>query len=114
MADFKPVLETRDLGPGQRAAARAHGRDLVIVNVGQTYYALEGRCPKGGTHLGKEGQLMGDLLVCPRDQWAFDVRTGRRVEPKPGPALQRYAIKVEENRILVGPAIAGGDAESAA
>lgn len=113
MEDFEAVLETRDLGPGQRAAARAHGRDLVVVNVGQTYYALDAHCPNGGTHLGEEGRLSGDLIVCPHDQWAFDIRTGRRVEPEAGPSLHRYAIKVEENRILVGPTLTGNGGHGA-
>lgn len=104
MPDYQSVMETRDLGPGQRAAARVRGADLVVVNVGQSYYALEARCPNDGVHLGEEGRLAGYLLTCPTDGWSFDVRTGQRVEPAgPAPALTRYLLRVAENRIEVGP-----------
>lgn len=110
MSDYEPVLQTRDLGPGKVASVRAHGRDLVLANVGQTYYALDARCPNEGTNLGRSGELRDYLLVCPTDQWAYDVRTGERVRPSAGPPLRRYDIRVEDNAVLVGPPVGGNGA----
>ena len=104
MHDYETVMETRDLGPGQRAASRARHTDLALVNVGQTYFAVDARCPNDGVHLGEEGRLDGYRLTCPGDGWSFDVRTGERVAPEgPGASLRRYDLRVEENRIQVGP-----------
>ena len=103
MAGFLPVLTTPELGPGEMREVHAHGRDLLLVNVGQTYYALDARCPDDGTNLAREGRLKGTVLLCPRDDSAFDVRTGERLEPAGRPHLSRYAIRVEENTIKVGP-----------
>lgn len=105
MQDYVPVLRTPELGPGQMREVRAHGRRLVVVNVGQTYYALAARCPNDGTDLGREGRLKGFWLICPRDDAAYDVRTGERVDRPAGPPLARYAIRVAENQIQVGPRI---------
>ncbi|MFO7261915.1 MAG: Rieske 2Fe-2S domain-containing protein [bacterium] len=103
MAGFVPVLTTPELGPGEMREVHAHGRDLLLVNVGQTYYALDARCPDDGTNLAREGRLTGTVLLCPRDDSAFEVRTGERLAPAGRPPLGRYAIRVEENTIAVGP-----------
>ncbi len=105
MAGFLPVLTTPELGPGEMREVHAHGRDLLLVNVGQTYYALDAHCPDYGKNLAREGRLKGTVLLCPRDDSAFDVRTGERLEPNGGPPLGRYAIRVEENTIQVGPRV---------
>lgn len=103
MSDYEPVLQTRDLGPGQIASVEVRGRRIAVANVGQTYYALDGRCRNEGTDLGRSGTLRGFVLVCPADRWGYDVRTGERVEPARGRGLRRYGLKVEENTILIGP-----------
>ncbi|HUF51464.1 MAG TPA: Rieske 2Fe-2S domain-containing protein [Longimicrobiales bacterium] len=101
MAEFETVLRTPDLGPGSIAEVQAHGRDLAVANVGQTYYALEATCPVDGTNLAREGRLVDDLLVCPHDDARFDVRTGERIDGRG--ALQRHEVRVEGNDVRVGP-----------
>lgn len=101
--EFVPVAKTPDLGPGDIKEVEAHGRQVGVANVGQTYYAFDPQCPMDGTNLASEGVLKGDLLVCPQDDAVFDVRTGKCVEPEGQPGLQRYAIRVESNEVKVGP-----------
>jgi nitrite reductase/ring-hydroxylating ferredoxin subunit len=101
MADFETVLRTPELGPGTIAQVHAHGTDLAVANVGQTYYALEASCPVDGTNLARDGRLDGDLLICPNDQARFDVRTGARVDGRG--ALLPHVVRVEGNEIRVGP-----------
>lgn len=101
--EYQSVLRTPELGPGQLHEVEAHGEAVVLANVGQTYHALSARCPNDDVNLAQEGRLQGDLLICPNDDWAFDVRTGRRVRPSGGPGLRRYPIEIEENVIKVGP-----------
>ncbi|MGQ0562270.1 MAG: Rieske (2Fe-2S) protein [Gemmatimonadota bacterium] len=104
--EFTPVLKTPDLGPGNIAEVEAHGRHVGVTNVGQTYYAFDAACPVDGTNLAREGVLRGDLLVCPQDAAAFDVRTGECVAPEGQPGLQRYSVRVEENQVKIGPRVA--------
>lgn len=101
MDEWQTVLRTPELGPGDVAAVQAHGRDLMLVNVGQTYYAVEARCPVDGTDLARSGKLEGDLVVCPNDHARFDVRTGARLDG--AGMLERHAIRVEGNEVRVGP-----------
>lgn len=101
MSEFETVLRTPELGPGDIAEVHAHGHDLAVANVGQTYYALDARCPVDGTNLARDGRLDGDLLICPNDAARFDVRTGERVDG--GGSLRSHSIRVEGNEVRVGP-----------
>jgi nitrite reductase/ring-hydroxylating ferredoxin subunit len=103
MDAYQTVLRTPDLGPGHLVEVEAHGHPVALANVGQTYYAVDARCPNDGTNLAREGRLEGDLLICPRDEAAFDVRSGDRVDGEDGIALRSYAIQVAGNEIRVGP-----------
>lgn len=103
MTQYQSVLRTQDLGPGRVVEVKAHGRALALANVDQTYYAVDARCPEDGANLAREGRLDGDLLICPVDRTAFDVRSGGRVGGG-GPPLRTYPIQVTENEIRVGRA----------
>jgi nitrite reductase/ring-hydroxylating ferredoxin subunit len=101
--EFVPVIRTPDLGPGDVREVEAHGRAVGVTNVGQTYYAFDASCPVDGTNLARDGVLRGDIIKCPQDKAEFDVRTGERVDSDAEGELERYAIKVEENQVKVGP-----------
>lgn len=101
MAPFETVLRTADLGPGTLTEVQAHGSELVLANIGQTYYAVDARCPIDGTNLAREGLLDGDHLICPYDAAAFDIRTGHRVDGDG--ALRTHTIRVEGNEVRIGP-----------
>lgn len=111
MADFEPVLRTPELGPGEIREVEAHGETLALLNVGQTYYALDAYCPTDDTNLARRGRLRGDHLECPVDHATFDVRTGERVDDESGPGLRKYAIEVAGNEIRVGPVLEDGQRE---
>lgn len=102
MGDIETPLRTPDLGPGEIREVEVRGEVLLVTNIGQTYYAMSAFCPNDGVNLARDGELQGDKVVCPGDLWAFDVRTGTTVEPGGEPGLRRYAITIDENRILIG------------
>ena len=97
---FRTVLRTAELGPGQVREVNAAGATLALANVGQTYYALDARCPVDGTNLAREGRLSGDDLVCPHDGTHFDVHTGSASDADA--QLRSYEIRVRGNEVQVG------------
>ncbi len=114
MAEYESVLRTPELGPGEMREVEAHGETLAVLNVGQTYYALEACCPVDATNLARDGWLRGDRLECPSDHALYDVRTGRRADGAAGataPPLRRYAIDVAGNEIRVGPLLAPAEGD---
>lgn len=100
MADWETVLRTPDLGPGRMTGVSVHGSDVVLANVGQTYYALDAHCPVDGTDLARHGTLEGDTLVCPNDHARFDVRTGAATNEEAA-ALRQHDVRVRGNEVSV-------------
>lgn len=103
MAEYQAVVRTAELGPGQMREVEVRGEALLVVNLGQTYYAVSAHCPYDGTNLAREGRLEGDTVVCPVDGRGFDLRTGESLRPVDARALERYAIHIEDNAVKVGP-----------
>ena len=99
---YQAVLTTPELGPGSIAEVQAGGRRLVLLNMDQTYYALDAKCTADGTNLALGGAIEGEALVCSKDGATFDVRSGARID-RSGDPLRRYAIQIEGNEIRVGP-----------
>jgi nitrite reductase/ring-hydroxylating ferredoxin subunit len=106
MPTFESVMRTPDLGPGNLREVQAHGRNIAIANVGQTYYAVDAYCPVDGTNLARDGRLDGDLLICPNDSARFDIRTGQRMDG--AGEIHAHPIRVRGNEVLVGPPGADG------
>lgn len=110
MSDYETVLRTPELGPGAIAEVQAHGRDIAVANVGQTYFAFDAACPVDGTNLARDGRLDGDLITCPGDDARFDVRTGRQIDGDG--TLRSHAVRIEGNEIRVGPGEHAGNVRS--
>ncbi len=99
---YATVLTTPELGPGALAEVEAAGRRLVVLNIAQTYYALDGTCTGCGRRLGETASIRGDVIACTHDGAAFDVHSGARVDAA-GDPLRRYAIRISGNEISIGP-----------
>jgi nitrite reductase/ring-hydroxylating ferredoxin subunit len=107
MTDYESVLETRDLGPGQTREVEVHGARVLLLNIGQIYYAVEARCPESGSALEVRTRRQDDRLICPEDAAEYDLASGERLNGS-GRPLRRYAVRVEGNVIKVGPPLASG------
>ena len=117
------------LPPGQRKIVEIGKRSVGIFNVDGALYAIKNRCPHQGAELcrGTVGGTMlptdtpgqyiytmdGQVLRCPWHFWEFDITTGEMIfVPEPlrvktyevvveRPKLERYAVKVEENMVVL-------------
>jgi 3-phenylpropionate/trans-cinnamate dioxygenase ferredoxin subunit len=101
--DFVPVARVADIPDGELFAADApDGKPVCLVNLGGVIYALHDRCPHQEFPI-SAGAVMDDgTIECPLHGARFDVRTGRVCL---GPAvddIERYAVRVEHDTILVG------------
>lgn len=96
------------LSPGEKKKITHEGRDILLANIGGTYYAADNRCPHMGGSLA-DGVLEGTNIVCPRHGSVFDVTTGKVVQN--GKILfikakvhdiETYPVKVEGTDLLLG------------
>jgi len=94
------VVELDDL-PDQRVRTVVAGRrSLVLTHVGDTYSALDNRCPHQGGPLG-EGSIEKGWLRCPWHGYDYDPLTGN---PPPGfiDAPERFPVQVRAEGVYVG------------
>lgn len=91
------------------------GRELLVVNWGDEWFALRNVCPHQTEILASgsvveeigPGQRIGDfaltgraLIACPRHVWTFDLRTGQ-CTVDPGLRVRAYAVEVRDGRVFV-------------
>ena len=105
MADFEAVLKVSDLPPGEVAKVEVGLTPVIVGNVGGGYFAVGNTCPHAELPIIEDrGDLDGNVVECEYHGSQFNVTTGAVVN---GPAMlpvQRFAVKVESDDILVGPA----------
>lgn len=66
------VADATTLGPGQIVEATADGLDLVVWrSASGRPCVMEARCPHQWSHLGGEGVVDGEELVCLTHLWRF-------------------------------------------
>ncbi|HHX64557.1 MAG TPA: Rieske (2Fe-2S) protein [Chloroflexi bacterium] len=73
----------KDIGPIDAFSKELHaveldGTTILVVRLGDLFYAMQERCPHRGGHL-SQGHLEGTELVCPVHGSRFDVTDGRLI-----------------------------------
>jgi len=93
MAEFVKVASLSELAPGAAKAVEVKGKAIALFNVEGTIYATDNTCLHQGGPLG-EGELMGEVVICPWHQWEYNVRTGEMVGNS-SVKLATYPVQVE-------------------
>ena len=105
MSDFEAVLKVSDLPPGEVAKVEVGLTPVIVGNVNGSYFAVGNTCPHAELPMIEDrGELDGEVVECEYHGSQFDMTTGGVVN---GPAVlpvQQFAVKVEGDDILVGPA----------
>jgi len=99
MAEFVKVASLSELPPGSAKVVEVLGKTIALFNVEGTIYATDNTCLHQGGPLG-EGQLMGEVVICPWHQWEYNVRTGENVEDS-SLKVATYPVQVEGSEIRV-------------
>jgi 3-phenylpropionate/trans-cinnamate dioxygenase ferredoxin subunit len=76
------------------------GVAVAVFNVNGAFYAIEDLCTHDGGNL-VEGDLLGSEIECPRHGARFDVRTGRATKMPAFEPVPTYAVKIEQDSVLV-------------
>ena len=100
--EFVRVACADDVLPGGMRLVEVDGRELALVNLDGALYAFDNNCPHNGGPLAR-GQLDCERgrVICPWHAWAWDVRTGRALDPPVNFRVPTYAVRVEGNDVLV-------------
>lgn len=108
-AEFVEV-DVGGLQDGQMTRVDLAGRRVLVARVDGEYHAIDSECTHERAFL-DEGALMGNVVYCPLHYSAFDVRTGDVLGPPADRSTARYAVRVEDGRVMVStrPSPAGAD-----
>ncbi len=114
MSEWINALKADDLSNGVMKTVNLKKQDILIARVGDTYYAVDNRCPHRGGNL-SQGKLSGTIVTCPLHGSQFDLQDGHvvrwtnlsgavvamaKVIKSPRP-LKTYPVKLESGQIMV-------------
>jgi 3-phenylpropionate/trans-cinnamate dioxygenase ferredoxin subunit len=113
MAKFTEVAKVEELKSGTMRKVSAEGQEILLVRVGDKYYAASDRCPHMKGDL-SQGKLEGTVITCPVHGSQFDISSGQVVRwlkgglmsklggaLKMSKALTVYNIKIENDKVLI-------------
>ena len=106
--DFSRVAAVSDVPPGEMKAAKApDGVEIALANVGGQFYAFMNMCSHEDASL-HFGWLHAETceVECPLHEGRFDIRSGAATGDPATIPVKTYAVRVDGDDILVGPAIA--------
>ncbi len=113
MNKFTEVAKIEELKSGTMKKLIAEGREILLVRVGDRYYATDNRCPHMKGDL-SQGRLEGTVVTCPVHGSQFDVSNGHVRRWLKGGFMSRlvgafktpktltvHNVKVEDGKVLV-------------
>jgi nitrite reductase/ring-hydroxylating ferredoxin subunit len=100
LARFVKALELSKLAPGTMAGVEVEGKQVLLSNLGEDVYAVDGICTHEESLLSK-GFMIEERVVCQLHLSQFDLRTGEVYNPPAVEPLKRYNVKIEEGSIFV-------------
>lgn len=100
MPEFVKVCREEDVAEGQVVLVEADRTKVALCNRDGQFYALSNFCPHLTGNLG-EGELDGDVLVCPEHGWRFKLTTGRCTTMR-GQSAHTFPVEIRDGWIYVG------------
>lgn len=95
------VGKESDIGVGKIANVTAGGKEILVANIGGSYYASGNICTHAGAEL-HEGTLEGNQLTCPWHGAKWDLTTGNMVWfPQKLKPIGSYKVTVEGGNVYV-------------
>ncbi|MDP9311832.1 MAG: NifU family protein [Chloroflexota bacterium] len=110
---FHSVAPTADVPPGTLRAFDVDGAQVLVANVAGELYAVRNTCPLSMTPL-HLGNFTPPIIICPCQNEAYDVRSGKRADAQAGPGLAVLPIAIVDATIQLAvntaPLIGAGSA----
>ena len=95
------VGKTADISPGNMIKASIDGKEILITNIDDKYYAIDDSCTHSGASL-SEGKINGCIITCGWHTAEFNCKTGELLKfPAKIKNLTSYNVTVESDNIFV-------------
>lgn len=95
------VGKMSDIPAGKMQKVTADGKDILVVNVDGSYYAMDDTCSHAGASL-SEGKLEGSIVTCDWHGSKWDCKTGKlHAFPAKIRDLNSYKVVVESGNVYL-------------
>jgi 3-phenylpropionate/trans-cinnamate dioxygenase ferredoxin component len=95
------VGKTIDITEGKMQKVTADGKEILVVNIGGNYYAINDTCTHAGASL-SEGTCEGSIITCGWHGAKFDCKTGKLASfPAKISDLNSYKVVVESGNVFL-------------
>lgn len=94
------VAEAAEIPDGRLRSFRAGGRDVVVCNSREGWFALDDICTHAYARM-HEGRLRGCRLICPLHGASFDVRDGSVLGAPATTPLATFPVRIVDGWIEV-------------
>jgi nitrite reductase/ring-hydroxylating ferredoxin subunit len=99
LAEIK-LCKPADVPTGELRQFTAGETEILVINSNGRYYCLAGRCTHAGAPL-VEGELSGEVLVCPWHYSNFRITDGAVLKGPAEKPLKVYSGIVKENYLCI-------------
>ena len=100
MTEWVTVARVDELAPGERRIVDVDDTQIVVINLGGQFYAIEDVCTHDGGKL-TGGTIEGDQIVCPRHGARFCFRTGAALSAPAYEPTSTFPVRIENGVIQV-------------
>ena len=97
---FVDLASVNDLPIGSTKKFAIENGDILLANVDGKIYDVDDMCTHEDSSLSL-GCLKGELVYCTLHGSRFNVRTGEPMEEPATEALQRYQVRIQNDRIEI-------------
>tara|TARA_B100000408_G_scaffold130155_1_gene114767 strand:+ start:1079 stop:1387 length:309 start_codon:yes stop_codon:yes gene_type:complete len=95
------VAKTNEIKPNQIKQVSIDGKDIVVINIDGSYFAINDTCTHAGGSL-SEGKVEGSIITCDWHGAQFDCKSGKLVKfPAKINDLESYSVVIESDTIFV-------------
>jgi nitrite reductase/ring-hydroxylating ferredoxin subunit len=99
--DFVKAALKKEIPAGKMKLVEVGGVSVLLANVAGEYYAIGNKCTHRGCKL-SSGVFEGETVKCPCHKSVFNVKTGEVMHGPASKPAPKYAVRVEEEQILLG------------
>ena len=96
---FVRAARKDDIPPGKVREFQVAGKRIGLANVSGKFCAFNNICVHQGGPLG-EGDLVGQVVICPWHSWEYDVTTGKLVGNSEV-GVETYPVEVRDDEVFV-------------
>lgn len=95
------IVKTTEIPEGERLMFEIENQNIVLFNVNGELLATGDICTHDGGAIG-DGELDGDVIICPRHGARFDIHTGKALSLPAVTGIPVYPVRITEDFIEVG------------